>query len=154
MEKLINTDKQERIKVELKQQVAQFIIYSYAFLYMYTGYDKLLNIDSFIKGNSKIPYLGQYAKLIGWGIPILEILLAILLILPFPKIKLTVLWASVVLMGVFTLYLALMLAFVEDKLCHCGGVIASMSWSTHLLFNLCWIVAGIYAIKRLKRLQI
>ncbi|MCY4778914.1 hypothetical protein ORI89_04580 [Sphingobacterium sp. UT-1RO-CII-1] len=124
-------------------------IYGYALLYMYTGYDKLKNIKSFIKGNESIPFIGQYAPLIGWGVPIAEIVLAILLVFPFLKLRLPALWASVILMGIFTLYMALMIKFVPDRLCHCGGVIESMSWTLHLIFNIAWLGAGVYAIKKL-----
>lgn len=133
------------------------IIYGYAFLYMYTGYDKLQNVETFIKGNSKIPLIGQYAELIGWGIPILEILLAVLLVFTIGKARQIALRVSVIMMGIFTLYLILMLLFVPNSLCHCGGVIKSMSWTTHLIFNLIWLGAGILAIKKLnnyKRLNL
>lgn len=125
------------------------ILYSYAFLYMYTGYDKLTHLKTFIKGNKSLPYVGEYAVYIGWGIPLLEILLAVLLILPFITLQRIALSASVVLMGIFTLFLSLMMQFVPDRLCQCGGVIESMGWTTHLIFNLVWLVAGIYALRKL-----
>lgn len=131
--------------------VPNIIVHAYAFLYMYTGYDKLHHVETFIDGNKKIPLIGQYAGLIGWGIPILEILLAVLLVFSFLKMGRVALWASVVLMGIFTLYLALMVLFVPDRLCHCGGVIESMDWTTHLIFNLLWLGAGIYAIRKLSK---
>lgn len=131
--------------------VPKIIVYAYAFLYMYTGYDKLYHLETFIDGNKKIPLIGQYAELIGWGIPILEILLAILLVFSFGRIERAALWISVVLMGVFTVYLATMLIFVPDRLCNCGGVIESIDWTTHLIFNLLWLGAGIYAIRKLSK---
>ncbi|WP_294184247.1 MauE/DoxX family redox-associated membrane protein [uncultured Sphingobacterium sp.] len=126
------------------------IIYGYAFIYMYTGWAKFMNMAAFIKGNSKIPYLGQYAKLIGYGIPSLEIMLAILLVIPVYWIKRAALWASTVLMILFTVYLSLMVKFVEHKLCHCGGVIESMGWKTHIAFNIIWLIAGIFALVKTK----
>lgn len=126
------------------------ITYGYAFLYMYTGYDKLRHVEVFIKGNSKIPLIGQHAELIGWGIPLLEILLAALLVFTFGKARQIALRVSVIMMGIFTLYLLLMLLFVPDRLCQCGGVIESMGWITHLIFNLIWLGAGVYAIKKNK----
>src|SRR5690606_33447621 len=109
------------------------------------------HVEEFIDGNSKIPLVGQYAELVGWGIPTLEILLAVLLVLPFLKVKRIALWTSVVLMGIFTLYLAMMLVFVPDRLCNCGGVIKSMDWTTHLIFNLLCLGAGVFAIRKLKK---
>lgn len=140
----------QRAWAPIDSRLPGVILYGYAFLYMYTGYDKSRTVKSFIKGNKKIPYVGQYAELIGWGIPTLEVLLAILLVLPFLKAKRIALWASVALMGVFTVYLCLMMIFVPDRLCHCGGVIESMGWTSHLIFNLVWLGAGIYAISKLK----
>ncbi|MEN5085909.1 MauE/DoxX family redox-associated membrane protein [Sphingobacterium faecium] len=134
----------------IKPRIPALIIYGYAFLYFYTGITKLQIITEFIRGNSKIPYLGKYAELIGWGIPYLEILLAVLLIIPVYKIKRTALWVSTPLMGIFALYLTLMVAFVEKKLCNCGGVIESMGWKTHIIFNVVWFIAGIYALRKTK----
>lgn len=132
------------------RHLPEVIIYGYAFIYMYTGWAKFMSMAAFIKGNSKIPYLGQYAKLIGYGIPSLEIMLAILLVIPVYWIKRAALWASTVLMILFTVYLSLMVKFVEHKLCHCGGVIESMGWKTHIAFNIIWVIAGIFALVRTK----
>lgn len=134
----------------IKPRIPTLIIYGYAFLYFYTGIAKLQIIAEFIRGNSKIPYLGKYAELVGWGIPSLEILLAVLLIVPGYKIKRFALHASNFLMGIFALYLTLMVAFVEKKLCNCGGVIESMGWRTHIIFNVVWFIAGIYALRKTK----
>ncbi|HAE66629.1 MULTISPECIES: MauE/DoxX family redox-associated membrane protein [Sphingobacterium] len=132
------------------RRLPDLIIYGYAFLYMYTGWAKFMNLSTFIRGNGKIPYLGQYAKLIGYGIPSLEIVLAILLVIPVYRIKRFALWTSTLLMGVFILYLSLMVGFAEKKLCHCGGVIESMGWKTHIAFNLIWVIAGIFVLVKTK----
>lgn len=132
------------------RRLPDLIIYGYAFLYMYTGWAKFTNLSTFIRGNSKIPHLGEYAKLIGYGIPSLEIVLAILLVIPVYRIKRFALWTSTLLMAVFTIYLSLMVGFAEKKLCHCGGVIESMGWKTHIVFNLNWLIAGIFALVRTK----
>lgn len=134
----------------LYHRLPDLIIYGYAFLYMYTGWAKFVNMATFIRGNSKIPYLSQYAKLIGYGIPSLEIVLAILLVIPVYRIKRFALWASTSLMAVFIIYLSLMVKFADKKLCHCGGVIESMGWKTHIVFNIIWLIAGIFALRKTK----
>ncbi|WP_394678503.1 MauE/DoxX family redox-associated membrane protein [uncultured Sphingobacterium sp.] len=139
-----------RIARSIYRRLPDLIIYGYAFMYMYTGWAKFMNMATFISGNSKIPYLGAYAKLIGYGIPALEIVLAILLIVPVYWIKRFALRTATLLMGTFTIYLCLMVRFVENKLCHCGGVIESMGWKTHIVFNLIWLIAGIFALVRTK----
>ena len=155
MEKLIKQTGIEVLIRSVKKSAASkwltpIVIYAYAFLYMYTGYDKLHNVAQFIKGSKRIPFFGQYAELIGWGIPILEILLAVFLVFSSGKTRRITLGVAVTLMGIFTLYLALMMGFIEQRLCHCGGVISSMGWTTHLIFNLIWLAAGIYAYRTLK----
>ena len=133
----------------LQKHFPHIIIFGYAFLFMYTGSDKLKNVEAFINGNMNIPYLGMHAEIISWSVPILECLLAMLLILPFIKLKRIALQISVYLMGVFTLYLGLMIFFVKENLCHCGGVLESMGWIPHLIFNLAWLGAGIFALIKL-----
>lgn len=127
------------------------VIYGYAFLYMYTAKSKLDTMVDFIKSIQRIPFFGQYAELIGWSIPIAESMLAIGLIVPRGKVRRISLMASTALMGIFVLYIGLMMAFVEKKLCKCGGVIESLSWPEHLVFNLIWFGAGIWALRKTKK---
>lgn len=130
----------------LSTPLYNFTVYGYAVLYMYTASSKLWKMETFIKGIADIPYIGNYAQLIGWDVVQLEILLAIGLIIP--RFQRKALWASTMLMGVFTLYLALMMSFVPDHLCDCGGVIESMGWNTHLAFNILWLILGIWSIRQ------
>lgn len=130
------------------------ILYAYAFLFMYTGVDKVQNTERFINGIKKIPLVGPYAELIGWGIPILEILLAIMMIIPFIKTQRWALWTSTGLMGIFCIYVGMVVFFVENNPCNCGGVIESMGWKAHLIFNIIWLAAGIDALRKNNKLQI
>lgn len=120
----------------------------YVFLFAYTGYSKLNDMDSFIGGIGRIPFLGHHAELIGWGIPVLELILAVGMILPFRKVLRGSLIASVSLMGIFTVYLLLMIVLVKERLCHCGGVIESLGWTQHLLLNSVLFILGLWAIRK------
>lgn len=120
----------------------------YVFLFTYTGYGKLKNINSFVKGIQKVPYLGNYADFIGWSVPILELVLAVGLVLPLKRPATIAIKASAALMVVFTLYLLLMIILVKEKMCHCGGVIESLSWPQHLVFNTIVLILGIWAIRK------
>ncbi|WP_164124326.1 MauE/DoxX family redox-associated membrane protein [Sphingobacterium luzhongxinii] len=136
----------------LSKPIYNVTVYGYAMLYMYTASSKLWKMETFIKGIAEIPYIGSYAHPIGWDIAQLEILLAIGLILP--RYQRTALWGSTILMGILTAYLALMMLFVPDRLCSCGGVIESMGWGTHLAFNIIWLILGIHAIRQKKYKQL
>ena len=127
-----------------------FIVhYFYVFLFAYTGYSKLNDIEAFTKGVRRIPFFGHFPELIAWGIPTLELLLAICMILPIRKLQRLSFRASVSLMAVFTLYLLGMVTLVKEKLCHCGGVIESMGWTQHLVFNFIVLLLGIWAIRKI-----
>lgn len=124
------------------------IRYFYVFLFTYTGFSKLQDKGSFAKGFRKVPFFAGHAELIGWGIPILELMLAMGMILPFVKVQKWSLRISVALMGIFTIYLFLMITLVKDKLCHCGGVIGSLGWTQHLVLNLIIIGLGLWAARK------
>lgn len=126
--------------------IYNFTVYGYAVLYMYTASSKLWDMEKFIKGIADVPYIGNYAQPIGWDVVQLEILLAIGLIIP--RFQRRALLGSTVLIGIFTLYLALMMYFVPNHLCSCGGVIESMGWNTHLAFNILWLILGIWSIRQ------
>lgn len=124
------------------------IRFLYVFLFTYTGFSKLQDIGSFAKGIRKVPFFGDQAELIGWGIPIMELMLAMGMILPFVKVQKWSLRISVVLMAVFTIYLLLMVSLVKDKLCHCGGAIGSLGWTQHLVLNFIILGLGLWAARK------
>lgn len=148
-DKSVNTSK-KHLRQKVRNLLYRAVIYGYAFLYMYTAKSKLDTMADFIKGIRRIPFAGQYAELIGWSIPIAEGLLAIGLIVPWQRLQRISLVTSTIMMGIFTIYIGLMMAFVEKMLCRCGGVIESLSWPEHLFFNLLWLGAGVWAIKQNK----
>lgn len=115
------------------------------FLFTYTGYLKLTGHDRFQQFLAAIPYLGTYAQLISWMVPIGELAIALLLILPrYRPLGLKLFAAS---MGIFSLYIASMLIWATHLPCSCGGVIEKLSWREHLWFNLGFLALSILAIR-------
>lgn len=102
-------------------------------LFLYTGLTKLLDYPGFRSALFKSPPLRPWAGLIAWALPVAELLIAGGLILP--KTRYTALIASAILLLILTAYLGWMIAFAPHLPCNCGGVIASLSWPQHLLFN-------------------
>lgn len=121
---------------------------SYVFLFAYTGYSKLLDHVPFTRGIARIPVLGHFPEAIGWGVPILELVLALGLVVPERRVQRVSFGISVTLMAIFTLYLLLMVSLVKEKLCHCGGVIGSLGWTEHLMFNAAILALGIWSIRK------
>ena len=78
-----------------------------------------------------------YGHWAAWLVPISELVLAILLLIrPF---RLFALYGSLILMALFSAYIIVVLNYSDHIPCSCGGVISSMGWETHLVFNICWM---------------
>ncbi|MFC6100329.1 MauE/DoxX family redox-associated membrane protein [Olivibacter domesticus] len=144
MEKQLQQGKSFKLSVNTKAYIIFIISLLFVFIFSYTAIDKLHHLEKFSRGISKIPYVGGMHVWIGWGVPLAELLISALLIIP--RCNRLGLQLATGLMGIFTLYLGLMLAFAEKRLCHCGGVIESMQWEEHLLFNLIFILLGGWAL--------
>jgi putative oxidoreductase len=103
------------------------------FLFVYTGVSKLNEQNSFRAVLSRSPLIGSTANLLSWLLPILELITAALLLIPFfRKAGLVV---SLGLMTIFTGYIAYMIIFTPHLPCSCGGVLKQMTWKQHLWFN-------------------
>jgi len=113
-------------------------------LFLYTATSKLADYHSFQLQMSKSPFITNYANLLVWLVPMVEIGTAALLM--FPKTVLPGLFASFGLMAFFSLYVFGILYFSQEIPCSCGGIISSMSWEQHLGFNCVFVVLAIIAI--------
>lgn len=102
-------------------------------LFVYTGMNKLMDHEQFRMQLEKSPFVEQMATFITYTLPAGEILLALTLIIK--KTRLLGLFLSFFLMALFTGYIWMMLNYAYDLPCSCGGILASMSWHTHLIFN-------------------
>ncbi len=56
------------------------------------------------------------------------------------------LWASFILLMIFTFYISGMLLSGEHLPCSCGGIIRELSWRQHLIFNLFFITLSLTGI--------
>lgn len=109
--------------------------FAYVYLFAYTAHAKFVGHDKFVTTLSKSPLIGpEYADFIAWAIPVAEALLALLLV--YPPMMRKALWASMSLIVAFTTYLIYMVVSDLPRTCNCGGVIESLTWTQHILFNL------------------
>jgi putative oxidoreductase len=120
-------------------------------LFVYTGTSKLLGYQVFTDQLSNISYLKPFAALLSIALPIIEILTG-LAIAYKPTLRIG-LWLAALLMTVFTLYVAIVLAGDKKLPCSCGGVIKALSWKKHLYFNtffmlLAWINLALTGIRK------
>lgn len=118
-------------------------------LFIYAGASKLLDYRAFVSQLSESPVFGRLASLLAFIVPVLEIVIAILLYKP--KTRLAGLYASLILLSSFTLYLIALLSFNTHLPCSCGGILTGMGWKAHIYFNMSFIVLCIVAILLWKR---
>lgn len=114
-------------------------------LWIYTATSKLLDRASFQFALEKAPYIGRWHQPLAVGIPLLELGLAALLLTARGRRQGFI--GSAALLLLFTLYIAVGLIAAKDLPCSCGGVISSLGWGEHLLFNLIMVgvaLAGLY----------
>ena len=129
----------------MKKMSLNIILILLLLLWVSDSLDKLMDFDSFKNGILNQPLPSGLATLAIYTLPVLEVLIALLLIIQ--KYQLIGLWFSSLLMFTFTAYVATGLLGAWEKLpCGCGSVISGMSWSQHLWFNLFFLVVSIMGI--------
>lgn len=137
----LNKPSRFHLSVKHRELITDIAIYLFVILFMYTAASKFLTIKSFASTLAKSPLIGSYSLIVAWAVPIVEILISLLLIIP--QIKKWGLYAALSLMSVFTLYLMYMVFSGSELPCHCGGVISQMTWQQHIWFNLGFIALAI-----------
>ena len=137
-----------------KTTIVEIISMLFVILFLYTGISKLMEYGVFKEQIAESPILQPIAPFIAWGLPLTEFLVSILLIIPRWRLK--GLYASLLLMIAFTLYIGAIMAFNKELPCSCGGIISELSWQGHLIFNSVFILlalAGVLLEKLTRNLQ-
>lgn len=91
-----------------------------------------------------MPYIASYATVISWAVPFVELVIAGLLW--FARYRTLALYASLVLLGSFTIYISIVLKYSESIPCSCGGVISTLGWTDHILFNITFMFMALLGI--------
>jgi len=107
-------------------------------LFVYAAFSKVSDYPKFLIQLGQSPLLTAYVNWMAWIVPSIEILIAIMLIIP--RTKLIALYGSFTLMVMFTAYIITILNFSDYIPCSCGGVLQHMSWKTHLVFNIVFVM--------------
>lgn len=124
--------------------IVNSICYSYALLFIYAAASKLLDFNTFRVQLGQSPLLSAFADWVSISIPGIEICIAIILLIP--KYRLLGLYASYLLMAMFTMYIYIILNYSAFVPCSCGGILQKMTWNQHLIFNIAFILLAIIAV--------
>ena len=127
-----------------RSTAVEIISILFMILFLYTGISKLMEYPVFKEQIAVSPLLSPVAPVIAGGLPFLEFLLVVLLMIPRWRLK--GLYASTALMMAFTVYIIAMMIFADHLPCSCGGVLAGLSWGQHIIFNSGFIGLGVIGI--------
>ncbi|AMP99815.1 hypothetical protein AY601_2941 [Pedobacter cryoconitis] len=122
-----------------KEDVLKVAAILIACLLAYAAISKLVDYEksSWEMRNQVFPI--WVASILTWLIPAVELALAVLLIIQITRKK--ALWASLILLSLFTVYIGVVMTGVFGRVpCSCGGILKNMSYGTHLIFNLFFVL--------------
>ncbi len=114
-------------------------------LFVYTALSKLLDLEEYRLQMEKQVFTPEIRDVLFWLIPVAELATSALLL--FPHTRLIGFYLAFVLLLLFTGYILLILWGAFGRVpCSCGGVIASLDWGAHLLFNIFFLLLTTIAI--------
>ncbi|WP_316811443.1 MauE/DoxX family redox-associated membrane protein [Pedobacter heparinus] len=111
-------------------------------LFGYTALTKVLEYDKFIfqMRLSPLVLMQTLAPVLAVLLPLVEAVIVLALCVSAWRRK--GLWASLILLGVFEVYIGGMLLSGLKLGCTCGGVLSLLSWKHHLFFNASFMFIG------------
>lgn len=133
----------------VKKWLVEIISLLFVLLFIYTAVYKILDFRNFQAVIGQSPMITRFAPLVAVGVPIAEIAISGLLILP--RYRIIGLCASFAIMLLFTFYISILLNLNIHLPCSCGGIIAEMNWSQHLIFNIVFVILALVGISIYKR---
>lgn len=129
-------------KMRMKKNTFQDIICSlFIALFVYAALNKLFERPLFAAQMRKAHLLESVSESMSYIVPIVELLLAALLVTT--KYKLKALIASTGLMLLFTVYIITILSINKETPCGCGGIIQKLNWQQHIIMNSLFILLGV-----------
>lgn len=133
-----------KMEATIKQRTVYCICLLCLTLFATAANGKIADHETFVKGLSRVSVIGGAAVYLAWFVPIAEIIVCFLLLVPA-----TIKWGLygfAGLMTVFTGYILSMLFWAEKLPCHCNLIIEKLSWGQHLWFNAGFIALAVFAL--------
>lgn len=123
-------------------------------LFAYTAASKFIDYNTFVlqMQRAPLPAMKMVAPILGWLMPTIEMVIVIGLLIT--RFQLKALYASVILLALFEIYITGMLLSGQHLPCTCGGVVSRMTWKQHVVFNALFIFIGLMAIIQTKKISL
>ncbi|MFP9100718.1 MauE/DoxX family redox-associated membrane protein [Flavobacterium sp. RHBU_24] len=134
----------------IKKVFTEFITILLVSLFLYTALSKFLDFKGFVYDMNNQPFPDSLTPILVWSTPFFEI--GIVTALVFKTTREVGFFASTLLMGLFTIYTAMVMlngfAYIP---CSCGGIIKHLTWPQHLVFNMFFLVISFVGIRLNRR---
>ncbi|MTH15897.1 DoxX family protein [Flavobacterium sp. LC2016-01] len=127
-----------------KYYITETICLLYILLFIYASASKLMDFQHFRIQLGQSPLLSAFTEQVAVIVPVTEILICVLLLIP--KYKPAGLFAAYGLMVMFTAYIFIILNYTSFVPCSCGGVLEKLGWQSHLIFNLFFVFLAVFGI--------
>ncbi|MGV8815781.1 MAG: MauE/DoxX family redox-associated membrane protein [Gelidibacter sp.] len=133
-----------RVPKSFTQKIPWMVSLLFILLFVYAALSKLLDFETFETQLGQSPLLSAYAKPVAIGVPILELLIALSLMVS--RFRVWGLYGFYCMMVMFTSYILIILNFTSFTPCSCGGVLEDLGWTEHLIFNILFILLSGFVI--------
>lgn len=137
------------MKNNIKPTLILIVCYLYVFLFIYAAFNKVLDFETFKGQLGQSPLLSAFAEWVAILVPAIEIIIAVLLIIP--KSRYLGLLGAFLLMLMFSTYIIIILNYSSFIPCSCGGILSNMNWNEHLIFNISCLGLALIAILLFQR---
>lgn len=127
-----------KVSAAIKKGILEVICLLYILLFVYAAVSKILDFENFQVQLGQSPLLSAFAGSVSGGVPTVELLIALLLLIP--RFRFIGLLAAFSLMVMFTTYIIVILNFSSFVPCSCGGILEKMGWTEHLMFNIVFVM--------------
>ena len=132
-----------------KRTTIEIIAILFVTLFLYTGISKWMDYYVFKEQIALSPLLAPIAQGVAILLPATEIIVSVILFIP--RTRQIGLYASFILMILFTGYIIYVLNYNPQLPCTCGGFIQALSWHQHLVLNIVLIILSLRAIILMKK---
>lgn len=116
-----------------KKTFIEILSLLFILLFAYTAFSKMLEFENFKVQVGLSPLLTAFQNRLPQIVITVELVVAVLLLVP--RYRVIGLLCAYFLMTSFTAYVAAILEFSPYLPCSCGGILETMNWTEHLVFN-------------------
>ena len=130
--------------MKIRQTIPVIVSCFFVLLFTYASFSKILDFEMFQIQLGQSPVVSAYAGWLSYIVIGAELFISLLLLTDATRTA--GLYAATGLMTAFTAYIYLTINYSDFVPCSCGGVIEKLTWNQHMVFNLVFLAAGIFAV--------